>query len=314
MKQHVNVRDMNAILEKVPPDFLKEEIRDGHFVSTQMKKVWAYQMDLTQEIFRVCEKYGLKCWLMYGSLLGAIRHKGFIPWDDDMDVCMFREDYDRLVQIAPQEMKFPYLFQTAYTDQNYIRGVAQMRNVQTAAIRPADIGQTFNQGIFVDIFVYDGVHPDPGYRQKQKIKRRIYCGLLGNTFYRSASLPKHILSTLLLRPIWGHGNRHRRLFRHYEDLFRRVSIQDVEDVAPLAFTGSTSMAWKKHWFDELVWTDFEYLRFPIPVEYHPILKTRYGDDYATPMKQPTCHGTVYFDPDRPASDVLMDIRSGKLKI
>ena len=141
---------LNMNLQK---DFLKEEIRCGHTVSTHVKKVWACELNLLQEFAKVCDKHGLHFWIDSGTLLGAIRHKGFIPWDDDIDVVMFREDYDKLVAIAHSEFKDPYLFQTAYTEKQFVRGHAQLRDTRTTAIIPEEVYKDFNQGIFIDIFV-----------------------------------------------------------------------------------------------------------------------------------------------------------------
>ena len=71
-----------------PKEFLEREIRGGYEVSEQMKRVWAIEIDMLQELFRVCDKYGLTIWAEGGTMLGTIRHGGFIPWDDDIDMAM----------------------------------------------------------------------------------------------------------------------------------------------------------------------------------------------------------------------------------
>ena len=93
---------------------LQEEVRDGFRVSAQMKKVWQVETDLLAVFTEVCRKENLRFWVDGGSLLGTIRHHGFIPWDDDVDVCMPRADYDRLVANGDRLFTHPYFLQTAY--------------------------------------------------------------------------------------------------------------------------------------------------------------------------------------------------------
>ncbi len=95
--------------------FLDEKERCGYVVSHEMKKVWAVMLDLLSEFDRICNKYGLQYQASWGTLLGAVRHKGG-PWDDDLDVQMFRDDYNKLCEVAPQEFKHPCLFQSRTTD------------------------------------------------------------------------------------------------------------------------------------------------------------------------------------------------------
>ena len=118
----------------IPAGFLQEEVRCGHNVTTQMKEIWAVELDLLAEFQRVCNKYHLKYYASGGTLLGAVRHNGFIPWDDDLDIEMFREDYNRLCEIGPKEFKKPYVFQNEYTESGSLRGFSKLRNSQTTAM------------------------------------------------------------------------------------------------------------------------------------------------------------------------------------
>ena len=148
----------------LPDGFLDEEDRGGYVVPAEMKQVWAIQMDLLTQLINVCQQNDIKMWVGGGTLLGTIRHHGYIPWDDDIDVMMLREEYDKLMAIGKDAFEHPYFFQNAYTDSGYSLGHAQLRNSLTAAIRPADSFKLYNQGIFIDIFVLDAVPEDPALR------------------------------------------------------------------------------------------------------------------------------------------------------
>ena len=103
---------------KLPDGFLAPEDRDGYHIVEKQKKIWAVELDLLKEFFRVCRKYDIKAHVCLGTLLGAVRHKGFIPWDDDVDVWMTRAEFRRFESVAAREFSHPYFFQTLKTDPN----------------------------------------------------------------------------------------------------------------------------------------------------------------------------------------------------
>lgn len=84
--------------------FFKPEIREDFQIDATMKTVWAAQLEVLNEIDKVCERHGLTWYMAFGSLLGTVRHQGFIPWDDDMDIWLKREDYMQLLQYLPEEL------------------------------------------------------------------------------------------------------------------------------------------------------------------------------------------------------------------
>lgn len=280
-------------------DFYKEESRCGYMVPPKMKKVWAIELELLQKLIEVCNKYDLRCYADAGTLLGAIRHKGFIPWDDDIDVVMFREDYDRLCEIAQEEFTHPFFWQTVYTDINYPRGHAQLRNSNTTAIRYADkqCQVRFNQGIFIDIFVLDGVVNNQFLlkieRHKINILRkaiRIMCKDM------KFLCPKDKIIYFIFESL---NIDHKILYAKMESILRKYSVNQCEYVAPLGFIFETEKRVRnKHLYDDIVWLDFENIKIPVPAGYHEFLSKRYGN-YMEPVQIPTTHGAVLFDTEHP---------------
>ena len=150
---------MVSLQIEIPDEFLKEEVRQGYTVTEKMKKVWAVQLDLVHKLDTVCKKYGLRYFADSGTLLGAVRDKGFIPWDDDIDIVMLRRDYELLKKVADKEFRHPYFYQDMYRDEGLIRPHAQLRNSETTAYLPQEKNRPYNKGIFVDIFPLD-ILPD----------------------------------------------------------------------------------------------------------------------------------------------------------
>jgi lipopolysaccharide cholinephosphotransferase len=288
---------MSKIAHGTPPaSFFSEEVRSGYTVSAKTKKLWSVEIDLLQCLIGVCERHHLKYWADGGTLLGAVRHQGFVPWDDDIDIIMPREDYDKLVALAVngQEFLVPYLLQTAYTDTGYMRGHAQLRDTRTAGILPQDIFQNFNQGIFIDIFPADSVSDD-----QQILERQL----------REAHALRKELFDL------GIEEDNAPLFQQYEEIFHRVtdSEKNAEYFSALAFHLNPAKKCRRAWYDQTVLLNFEYIKIPAPAGYDEVLKVYYGD-YLRQQQLPPMHGKVIFDTERPAEEVLKELRWERVKL
>ena len=214
---------------------LNEEIRNGYTISTEMKKVWAVEMQLLKKLLEVCERHHLKIWAEGGTLLGTIRHHGYIPWDDDIDMAMLRNDYDKLQAIAKEEFIAPYFFQSGYTDQ-FPCGFSKLRMNGTAAIIPYEIFQNFHQGVFIDIFCYDAVPDNNEDLEKQKKSGekmiqslKTYCNS-----YWSFSDFKHNWKTVKAK--WKVGRKgFSRCFKEYDDIYRKYRIAENKYISFISF-------------------------------------------------------------------------------
>lgn len=102
-----------------PEDYFQEEVRCGFTVSETMKRYWAAQMEVLQTVMEICENHGLTYYAFWGTLIGAVRHKGFIPWDDDIDIAMKREDYIKFLRIAGKELPAGWHMRSIYEDEKW---------------------------------------------------------------------------------------------------------------------------------------------------------------------------------------------------
>lgn len=126
---------------------------------SQLRRQQLRMLELLLELDRICKKHHIRYWLIAGTLLGAARHQGFIPWDDDMDVQMLREDYLRLLEVMPQELPGTMALQCRQTDPNYFFQYAKLRDRRSVLDENNGYDKIFRErGIYIDIFPIDR-HP-----------------------------------------------------------------------------------------------------------------------------------------------------------
>ena len=276
--------------------FLAEETREEYPVSNKQKKVWAVCLDLLVQFQRVCDKHGLRWYLMCGSLLGAIRHKGFIPWDDDIDVAMPREDYEKL-QTLKGEFRHPYFLQTPATDPGYFYSFIKIRNTDTACIVKAFENQGFNQGIMLDIFCVDKWLPEEGREVYAQIGKLI----VDNSTYMRRTMSDPTEADL--QRISQYSGRDP--MENYNDIVSLSQTFRSTDAEYVCLATQQFYAYEKNVyhaedFADTVLVPFEKdFAFPVPCGYERILRTLYGDwtQYPPVEKRGTWHNGI-MDPDR----------------
>ena len=291
---------------KLPESFLQEEEREGYLVSAEMKELWAVQLDLLCEFDRVCKKYNLKYILEHGTLLGAIRHKGYIPWDDDLDVSMLREDYDKLMKVGPKEFKRPYFLQSYLTEKNYDRAVTKLMRTDTSCLPGEDLRlePQYARGIFIDIFVFDNMPAADEDTIKAMVRHtdEVYYRIILMTHFPTRDdgikMPAKWLRYWYYRLRYGSSRKeHQRLEQLAKSYSPTGSVGTVTYIYPYCRPLSV--------YDEIIEVPFEHLMMPVPARYDEVLRLRYGD-YMTPVRGGSLHTIASFDTDRSYKETVKE--------
>lgn len=292
---------------------LDPEERNGYYISAEMKKVWSIEMQLVKKLLEVCEKYNLRIWAEGGTLLGTIREKGFIPWDDDIDMAMMRDDYDKLQALAKDEFKPPYFFQSGYTDK-FANGFTRVRMNGTTAITLSSIYRNCHQGIFIDLFPLDILPDDENSRnifiQEKEKKRQELKYSIDNCFsFTNWKYNCVILKSKIKTGIKGFHS----CFKEYDQYVKQFWTSNNHQVSLISWIFEERYLREKEWYNDTIYLPFENIMMPVPGNYDAILKTQFGD-YMKPVKTPTMHGGfAALDPDHSYCDYLPIIRRKKRK-
>lgn len=254
----------------------------------------------------MCRKYGLKYYVGYGGLLGIVRHKGFIPWDDDVDVMMFREDYEKFLEISKVDFNYPYELQIP-KEKGYYYGFAKIRNSNTTAISEVFKYQPYNHGMYLDIFPMDNVqlYDVDEIFQKEKMllienstnMRRSHSNLIAADIERVTNTPER-------NPDEVYDEFYRNAIKH--------NNEETEYVCTYVFApyGWKKVTWPRNLFGTPKEFDFYGVKVMIPEHSEEILKIQYGDymKYPPIEDRGTWHSDILVDPDRPYTELLASLK------
>lgn len=282
---------------ELPQNFLLPEVRCGYEVSARMKRIWAIELDLLSRFDVVCRKYGIRYVAMWGTALGAVRHKGFIPWDDDIDIGMDRENYNRLCAIAGKEFKYPYFFQTPLTDRAYFVPLARLRNSLTSAVISGFDPSKFNSGIYIDIDILDGLAPGKlSWRLQNLLKHMVLLPLKG--YCSEVRGDAHIGAWRIIQPL----SRLAKYEKWYL-LYSRIRAMYSHRSNRLGITSTFLCEEWSRWMSQAdlensTQARFEFLEIPIPADYDSFLRRCYGNYMEFPSREELgkWHSQVHFDP------------------
>lgn len=249
-----------------------------------MKEVQAKMLELLIEVDRICKKHKIRYVLDSGTLLGAVRHKGFIPWDDDIDIAMLREDYEKFCSIANQELSDPFKFETMNSRKDYPNIFGKCYNTDTVYKQENCTHLNICHGIFLDIFPMDNVLPKSKVRQCRIVAslNTVRC-LKQKTekFY-----PRHILYIpLMLLPI-------RFINKIVLQQMTKYQNKQTDLVCPVCQSGTAKPMYRRALFTDTIDGEFEGSFFPIPKDYMEYLHGYYSNPMELPpedKRHPT-HG------------------------
>lgn len=290
-----------------PETFLKSEYRDGYFVDEKMKKVWAVELEILELFQNICEKHGLRYFAVGGTLLGAVRHKGFIPWDDDIDVGMPREDYDRFLQLCEGELAYPYRLVTPMNDKCY-RAHAQIRNCETTGYPVIDENQMCNKGIFIDIFPLDGVADSRFAFAFQMLQMKVLNRILVNYFYfDTVHTGRVFIKRLFHKAVCGAMKLFgaENVYAAYDKISARYSEKGTKKVGQISILfADKRYHWNKDVFCEAEELPFEHLKIAAPKEWDRFLCNTFGNYMTIPenKKERALHTDMVFDPEKPYTE------------
>jgi len=225
-----------------------------------------------KQLIIICDKLNINYYLIGGTLLGAVRHKGFIPWDDDIDVCLLRDDYNILVSEGQKYLNDKYFLQTYETDSEYPHCFAKLRNSNTTFIETSINNKNINHGIYIDIFPLDYYH-------SISFIDRIKYKLLHYQLFKKAINPKGLKKMIMLISNIVYGKRNSiELCRLKEKII--IKDKNVNKTKVTNFYGAWGIKKETHnmnCFNDYKIVKFENVDVKIPVGYNEILTNMYGD-------------------------------------
>ncbi len=281
---------MNSFDEIVNEDFLKEEIREDFFIKRSMKRFWTTNLRVLTIIKDICKKHGIKYFAAYGTLLGAVRHNGFIPWDDDIDLFMFRKDFIHFQKVALEEMPEGYCIKGFGNGYSPIKFVSNSDRIDEYEKRMKEnFGCPYIVGI--DIFCIDAIPDDKKERDFFIDVYGMVCDVADHyeNYVKEETAAEYLakIEEFLNCKIDRTGDVKLELWKLSEQLAGIYMDDDTKEVSIIyrfVTNDYKSETYKREYFSDAIEVPFENISVSIPNGYSEILKEIYGEDYMIPKK------------------------------
>lgn len=259
-----------------------------------LREVQLHQLTIAKEIKRICDENGIKYILDSGTLLGAVRHKGFIPWDDDMDIAMTRENYKKFIEAAKEGLGDRFFLQTWETDKNYPMPFAKVRLNETKFIENVFEKAQMHQGIYVDVFPYD-VWPQKKHQQKKVWRKRLFLQSMimmkcHYVKFKSDAAWKYILKSIMFTVIrfLALFYSKERLISKYERMTKKFNDKNTESEMLYEQTVNFKFGYwvmPRSCFERSTELQFEDDVFQCSENYDEYLTRAYGDYMQLPSEE-----------------------------
>lgn len=261
-----------------------------------MNKVQQESFKILREIDRICRKHDIPYFLSSGTLLGAVRHKGFIPWDDDLDIGMTRDSLTKFEKVIAEELDPGYFYQSKKTDRYYFNSYPKIRSNSYKLIERTTKHLSIHKGVWVDIFPYDNVSNIEKERTEQFLAIRKIDDIMRRFLYiypteKDRGLKKFIKSTIrfingklvslyfFLPRLYKKRDLYLNMFNHQEtDYVNMISYPLSKD----EYIGNMTL---KEDVTNLIEVEFESMSTFAPENYDRVLSNKYGDYMKLPKKE-----------------------------
>ncbi len=252
----------------------KTTVRKGYQLSQEeLRKVQLTQLELICEVDRICKKHGISYNMVGGTMLGAIRHKGYIPWDDDADIGFLRNEYEKFRQACKTELDDKlYYFQDCRDTRGYRWGYGKLRRKGTEFIRLNQEFMPYEQGIAIDLMPFDNV-PDNFWLKRIHmfvcfVYRKIFWSAVGRKSEKNFG--KRMVYEMLYKI------PEKSLFNSYQRFIDRCGKRMSEQVRILTFpTPKGVYGYRRKWYTNLRQYEFEDHNFPGAADYDGYLRIKY---------------------------------------
>ena len=285
----------------------------SEYTPETLRRLWDVEEDIFRTFARICDKHGLRYFCAYGTALGAIRHQGFIPWDDDMDIGMPREDYERFLELAPGELTERYALLEARRTKGYVLPFAKLTRADTTFVEATDQDRTYHSGIFIDIFPFDLIYEDPKKRDKLLRRSWMLARLCVLSEYRHPKLPQglspakgaiaHFGCAVIHYGLRLLGQNGKKLHQRYVDTLTRAAREGESSLYTDAVLyrlednyGQTDVCYAPEVLFPTVTVPFDGMEAAVPGDYDRYLKRTFGDYMQLPPEDKRhCHFPAVLD-------------------